>query len=68
MLVFKPTNDRHQNVFLQPFTDEDTVKITPVEMEGRTPEKGDVKEEPRGKKEHFLYIRAKTHPDAETLP
>lgn len=63
MFVFKPTNDRDQNVFLQPFTD---VKIR-SKSHPLTPEKGDVKEEARQKKELFLYILAKTQPDATCL-
>lgn len=52
MFVFKPTNDRDQNVFLQPFTD---VKIR-SKSHPLTPEKGDVKEEARGKKRNFFFI------------
>lgn len=66
MLVFKPTNDRDQNVFIQPFTD---VKIRskshPLKyMEGRQRREGRTEGE---KKEHFLSILAQTHPDATCL-
>lgn len=62
-LVFKPTNDRDQNVFVQPFTD---VKIQseshPLKyMEGRQ-SRVMWRKNRGGKKEHFLYILAKRRP------